>query len=513
MNVSADPETCRARKVKCDEARPHCSRCQKSGQNCAGYRDPPVGSLSWSRLLRTRPSILPSSTATSDDLRGLDFFRYIVAPALAGPAKRAFWTESVLQMAIQETSTCRAVLAISSLYEHFGDVERRECTAPDRRSEAVKNYNQALREIYLSKNLSTDVVIFASVLFICIEFLHGNINAAIDHCRHGTRMINRYGSGSEISGLFRHLSIFPHFFGATIVDFPSLSELQGPTSAFSNLAEAQETMDWLMSRCVRLIRTFDVYRMDITGDLVVPSDLSYAQWALCQDLTAWMGSFDRLRSPLKLDADEEALVRLLEMRWQVCHIWAEITSCQDEIVCDAYLGQFSRIVDLAEEEVASRSPLGPPNLTSFSFEMGMAPLLHFVVVKCRYLRLRLRALWQLRLLAKPRESMWDSAIMYAQGIRFIEYEHGIQLTTTFSENMYQEHDLPSEAQRIRDSQLDERRFEGTDSEGNRVTFQGICLFLRSVTEPRIRQVDDWVIIRKEMRAVGLDSNWRQRGEL
>lgn len=96
--------TSRARKVKCKEAWPKCSRCQRGGRKCAGYREPPVGSFSWSQLLQTRPSILPLSTATSADLRRLDFFRCIVAPALAGPSKRAFWTEC---MAVGSSGDCR----------------------------------------------------------------------------------------------------------------------------------------------------------------------------------------------------------------------------------------------------------------------------------------------------------------------------------------------------------------------------------------------------------------------
>ncbi|OOF98035.1 hypothetical protein ASPCADRAFT_141883 [Aspergillus carbonarius ITEM 5010] len=32
--------TCRARKVKCDEARPVCNRCRKAKRTCSGYRDP-----------------------------------------------------------------------------------------------------------------------------------------------------------------------------------------------------------------------------------------------------------------------------------------------------------------------------------------------------------------------------------------------------------------------------------------------------------------------------------------
>ncbi|RWA03287.1 hypothetical protein EKO27_g11816, partial [Xylaria grammica] len=31
--------TCKRRKVKCDEARPACARCLKSGHRCAGYED------------------------------------------------------------------------------------------------------------------------------------------------------------------------------------------------------------------------------------------------------------------------------------------------------------------------------------------------------------------------------------------------------------------------------------------------------------------------------------------
>lgn len=371
--------------------------------------------------------------------------------------------------------------------------------APENQSEAVKNYNHALKQVYLAKNLDTDVVLVTSVLFTCIEFLRGNINAAIDHCRHGTRIINRFGGMAEILCLFRHLSIFPHFFGATIADFPSLPEPQHPSSdEFSSLAEAQETMDWLMSRCVRLVRAFDPYRNDILGGSEVPRHLLSLQLALCQELSAWMTAFGRLKSALKLDENAKSLARLLEARWQVCQVWVEITSCQDETVCDAYKDKFIRIIELAQDEVVSRNLAEAPQPPkTFSFEMGMAPLLHFVVIKCRYLQLRLQALSQLKLLAKSRESIWDSEIMYAQGVCFVEFEHGIQLASPLPERVSKEYDCPSESQRIRDSLLDERRCEGIDRHGNPVTFKGIRLFVRPTTEVSIREIQDWIIIRNE----------------
>ncbi|KID99250.1 C6 zinc finger domain protein, partial [Metarhizium majus ARSEF 297] len=115
--------TCKKRKVKCDETRPACNRCTSTGRTCDGYMPPPPGCMSWDRLLSAPVPASPSPCPEADDLelRGLAFYQQIVAPALCGPLDSSFWTKLVAQMVHAEPATRHAVLAISWLYENFGD--------------------------------------------------------------------------------------------------------------------------------------------------------------------------------------------------------------------------------------------------------------------------------------------------------------------------------------------------------------------------------------------------------
>lgn len=167
--------------MKCDEGRPECLRCQTSGRVCEGYRAPPLGSFSWSSLLEVRPSTIPSSESSIAELRSLDFFRCIVAPALTSPLGKSFWTHPVCQLAIQEPATRHAVLSISLLYERFA--HSTISTSSNRQDLAVRYYNKAMRQIATSKYLDADTTLLISILFICIEFLRGNHFSAIEHCR------------------------------------------------------------------------------------------------------------------------------------------------------------------------------------------------------------------------------------------------------------------------------------------------------------------------------------------
>jgi hypothetical protein len=71
---------CRAKKIKCDEAKPFCSRCVRSGWECSGYQ-PSVGSKSSNLFLtfaiagkgppsRTLPGFIPSVLRGSSSSRG-----------------------------------------------------------------------------------------------------------------------------------------------------------------------------------------------------------------------------------------------------------------------------------------------------------------------------------------------------------------------------------------------------------------------------------------------------------
>ncbi|KAI3321864.1 hypothetical protein HD806DRAFT_502160 [Xylariaceae sp. AK1471] len=488
--------TCKARKVKCDENQPHCLRCRSTGRICAGYRTPPPGSFSWDNLLRVRPSTIPSASS-STELRGLDFFRCIVAPALTGPWGNSFWIRQVLQRAIQEEATRQAVLAISSLYERFDPLSY-DSSFSDEHTVAVRYYNRALKQVATSKHLDADAVLFLSILFTSIEFLRGNAKAAIEHCRHGIHILKTTKqASSDMSAIFHHLSVFPYFFGATPSDFPLLQNLDYPNHHIQNLSQAVEILDCLLSSCVRLVRAFDPYRLGTVDVAKLPPLLIVAQQELRQELDTWHAGFSTFRQGLESNDKNRSVYRILEMRWLVCKIWVDIASYQDETFCDAYRDQFERIVELAREEAAFREISGTAKPSVFQFEMGLSPLLHFVVIKCRFLKLRLEA-WALqKTLACARESLWDAALMYATNRCIIEREHGIKLDPQLIERRLEgiglDCTLPSDIQRVRDSYLEDE-VQHVEYGGSRMTRRRICLFVRPAVGNVVEIVQDWIYV-------------------
>ncbi|KAI1111599.1 hypothetical protein F5Y14DRAFT_304690 [Nemania sp. NC0429] len=490
--------TCKARKVKCDEARPSCLRCQTGSRICGGYRAPPPGSFSWDHVLNKRPSTISCSVSSGAESRGLDFFRCMVAPALASPLAGSFWARPVFQLAMQEPAVRNAVLAISWLYEMFDPLSH-SSSSPDQHGPAIRYYNKALGQVATSTHFNTDTVLLICILFTCIEFLRGNAIAAIEHCRHGIHILRSTSRSSpDIAIIFRHLSIFPFFFGATPSDFPPLPSPEYSSQHIRTPLQAAESLDCLMSRSVRLLRTFDPYRLGILDMTEVPYSLTRMKNDLCQGLETWYRDFTSFVREIANEPKDEnqALLRSLEMRWLVCKIWVHIASFRDETCCDAYQDQFERIVTLARQEATSRtlSEITKPKV--FQFEMGLSPLLHFVVLKCRFLPLRLEALALTRTLGYARESLWDAALMYAIGSRVIEREHGINLSPGEDECEFQpshlEYALPSDNQRITDMCLEDETQVHPNFGDSMMIRQRISFFVRHGIEGKVEIVRDWI---------------------
>ncbi|KAI0159518.1 hypothetical protein GGR57DRAFT_457661 [Xylariaceae sp. FL1272] len=482
--------TCKARKVKCDEGCPHCQRCSFSGRLCGGYRKPPVGAISWTTLLQTRPSIIPDSSVPSHELQSLDFFRNVVVPVFGDGVGGDFWTRSVLQLALQQSSARNAVVAISYLYQNFLPVVDELPTQSQ--NEAVGHYNAALKQVTTTKSLDTNTVLLLAILFTCIEFLRGDPVAAIVHCRHGIHILRRVDNCfPNMRAIFRHLSIFPFFFGATLSDFPLLQLVEKSPNGFNSLCQAAEALDCLMSRCVRLVRAFDPFRLTKANASEVPASILLEQQELNEEIGAWFSRFYTIREQQVHPSDGDlSLCRNLEMRWLVCKIWIDIASSESEMISDSYRLQFTRIVELAREEASVKQA------SVFKFDMGMLPLLHFVVIKCRYLHLRLEAQSLIQSLGCFRESSWDATIMRGIAKSIIKQEHGLDVDSWPVSEMIQggyiRGDLPSDNQRIRDSWLEDEPRVRVGEDGFNYTQQKICFFVRRSDEEDISVIEDWI---------------------
>ncbi|TPX15921.1 uncharacterized protein E0L32_000255 [Thyridium curvatum] len=468
------------RKVKCDEAKPHCKRCTGTGRNCDGYAPPPeasaaaaaAGALTWHRpsplaALYDDATAFDTSSSTArhrraGEGRALHFFQEVVAPVLAGVYHHVgsdtdayFWTALVLQFSHYEPAVRHAAVAVSALYEQFhqppatttmttATLTRSPDTAATirKRSDfALRHYNAAIRSLVEADNEALALVV--CVIFVCIEFIRGDSGAATSHCRHGVQILNKVTARGAASlpswaeaylvPIIRRLSITPLFFGATPDSFPAVAGLDGDVpDRFESLPDMQQMLDKLMCRATRLIRTGWEYRIGSLIDVEVPREIIEEQAVLVDELGKWREAVAASDFSSKSSGrDTTATIMHLHMQCLIAKIWLSMAVSKDELGFDQFIPEFEEVVDIGTIlEAWMREQLGAHTLWTrpkFTFEMGYLPLLYFVVIKCRRLDIRNRALILIRKMALERENLWDINNLCGAGKRSIELEHDIDL--------------------------------------------------------------------------------------
>lgn len=124
------------------------------------------------------------------EARSLEFFRLKVAPVLSKHSRKSFWEIVVSQVGQQEPAVRHALSCISSLYEGLGETYY-SVLKPSQEKFAITQYNMALSHV-TSPKADRNIVLLVCLLFICIEAMRSNKNAAIQHCRHGEQHFDIY---------------------------------------------------------------------------------------------------------------------------------------------------------------------------------------------------------------------------------------------------------------------------------------------------------------------------------
>ncbi|EXL94888.1 hypothetical protein NOF04DRAFT_11050 [Fusarium oxysporum II5] len=409
-------------------------------RTCTGYIAPPPGSFSWTSLLRTKPQTLPITN--TKEVRSLSFFHHVVAPVLSGPFDGSFWTYFVVQMAQSEPAARHAVLAISSLFESFEP--SKESVADEF---AIMHYNKAISILTRDTKPCVDTVLLVCTLFICIEFLRGNQEAAVTHASHGVQLLNSAGHKSRLSNTFAQMSVFPLFFIDEAVEFPLLlgdvgADLKNPV--FYTISEAQNALEHLCIRVIRLVRDGNPYRLEVT-DEPLQEWMFDEQAEAKQDLEAWEFAFERFRSRRGFAEREDTPTLAVITRHRLMKIW--IVNCfrRGEMGYDGMKEDFITIVDCARKAAEN---LEAQHVTpgKFMFDTGFNPMLHFTIFKCRYLALRVEALSLMRRLSSQQEALWNATLLYDMSRRIIEVEHDIDLSEDY--DLHDER-LPPDENRVR----------------------------------------------------------------
>ncbi|OHE97081.1 hypothetical protein CORC01_07690 [Colletotrichum orchidophilum] len=430
--------TCKVRKVKCDEAKPECKRCSNTGRICDGYPAPapapaPIASLDQPRLLRAQ-SVFPS--ISRQESRALQFFCEMVGPNLPGVTDPYFWTHLVIQFSRYEPAVRHSIIAISSLYEGVIRVQNDPFDVKNEQIQnnalALRHYNAAINQLTAMENQG--LVLLVCLLFICIEFLQSNRETALRHCAHGTAILASSDSTSYrwvrqyLTPLFRRLSSLPFFFGSGPSDMLDLSISRYPVPvSFNIFSEAEDMIDDVFNQAMQVIRRGDTYRVGQKQHIPIPSELLKEQNRILSQLNQWYGMFTDLEARTGPTATKSSgFARVFALaRYRICLIWLSNAFVRSEMGYDDFREEFHKVVEETSQAAAEQNSTEVK--TSPAFEMGFIAPLFFCAQRCRDLGRRLEALRLLRLLAAPRENLWDRDGMYALARRIIEIEHGLEL--------------------------------------------------------------------------------------
>ncbi|UNI15930.1 hypothetical protein JDV02_002414 [Purpureocillium takamizusanense] len=481
--------TCKARRVKCDEGRPTCLVCQKAGKLCRGYAPPPIGYYSWEELLllskpvQTGLSNFPGVTAL--ELRNIAFFQRVVAPSVCGPVTHSLWTRAISQVLHVEPAARHAVVALGSLYENSERVLRSDpmATGPlDAHRHAITHYNIAIRHLTTPRvYLANDTILLVCVLFIAIEFLRGNVEAAATHIRNGISLLNSVGSDDEdLVFALLHLAIFPFYFAmgpASDLEVPLGWDPSGLPHMFSSPSHAQAWLDLLSLRTVRLVRQAKENRSGVAAAVPL-EEITAAAQCLDQDLDVWWSTFCMSRQGMQ--GDHTIMEKLLEARFLHAKMRISTNLDHDEHVWATQEQRFRRFVAVAQE-VRHAWQSDDSKHRTFAFGMGFCPLLFRTVHKCRVLKLRLAALSLMDELCWARETVWDRTLLRALGEKIVEVEHGMRLTPERVKALQEEgsHELAvsADASLIRDIVLHPGPDLAMNADGSRIWKRRVTLIL------------------------------------
>lgn len=460
---------CRVRKVKCDEAKPCCERCTSTGRTCDGYKVPPppkkrarqskysivpdcdkarrvtprenleVDSELLMLLVKTPPDVssrsspittlLSDITGDRDERRCFQYFRHQAVDNISGYFELAFWDHLVLQASYTEPCVRYALLALSSLHESYETISLEPQSSAGEKAKtlrrlALKQYTRAVR--LLANNLSTEqpplqVILISCLIFIWIEFLQDNLETGLGHLKSGLQLLNElrnsphpYCVDESVIQLFTRLHTQVTVHGMSSFD-PNASNSPTPLTvlsdippAFRDALEARNSLDNELAGIFRFHRqtespAFVQYQL---AHHPFPDPLSLR--AICQshlhNLQKWQTAFLQTNIHSTADKGEKQSIALVQLQIQYLLVVNTLQTLftTSQMIYDDFHADFERMLSLAESLVLRTKR----KFFVFAFDTGALAPLFYLILKCRDLGLRRKAIDLLKQ-APPREGMWQ----------------------------------------------------------------------------------------------------------
>ena len=466
----------RIRRIKCDEGKPSCIKCQSTGRVCDGYTTAKVErkcSKQISAPLLYFPRILlPKSSGNRQEQRYLSFFQEKSAAAFAGYFDSAFWECLVLQVSVSVPAVRHAVIALASLHESYGnnqlfdfDSSLGHPTLNFALQQYAKSVSHLNKYLVAENTPSIGVVLICCVLFIAFESLQGNSDSTACHLLNGSKILRDWeGSKNSTNSTIHQDEIRPVFqqlnvqakslldINVQLFDSRAPGTIEMPDS-FTNLQEARNFLYIHLDYAFDLIQTTEAYVSSFHSQNEILDEKSAIEIIVAEEkmflfspsrsagclaqaykkrtrienlLYEWSLIFDKFlsQSSVKMSTRDVCAAILLKIHYICCWVLLKTCHSHDECVFDEYISYFEKVTILSQALIETST--SDKHGTKLWFEMGVIAPLYFTASRCREPTIRRRAVQLLEL--RGRDGARDAEGARAVAERMIALEEADLVT-------------------------------------------------------------------------------------
>ncbi|KAI9052080.1 hypothetical protein LZ554_004333 [Drepanopeziza brunnea f. sp. 'monogermtubi'] len=441
--------TCKQRRVKCDEAKPGCVRCQNLSRPCGGYvpetstTDTPVQEPTiaiHSRLFLLLGNTYSPSSAipgTADERRYFHRFCDKTALEIAGSFDPTFWTEKVLRLCHSDAPIRHAVIALGALAESLeltslptrlslsGFPQIDQHCLDEHHKYALRQYSKSISALRIilgdgRRHLRTSLT--SCVLFMTFEAMQGCYEGALTHLRGGSRLLADWrtarrgqscrlsqdslseiqdGLIDDLGRMFARLDVQGLFVPPPFPMPESDWEDVIISDSFSSVEESRESFDFLMQGIGQF------YRKSVALAQTNPERLRTEGWVqqynhYSTQLDQWRASFQAaFAKEVRKGGCRAESVDLLSIYSNVATVLLASSVEHEESLYDEYTELFQEIVikartllsaPVSSSSSTSPSSTSPSSSCRFTLDMGTILPLLVTATKCRDRKVRRQAI-------------------------------------------------------------------------------------------------------------------------
>ena len=396
----------RTRHIKCDQTKPSCRKCIRSGWKCDGYQACTTTASPPAPVLRIASYAIPFRLPGSQkDRQALHYFCVQGSRDIAGYLSSEFWSETVLQACHAESAVRQALVSLSALHLDYVTASPRDAALGDILTQHGTALRALRRRLEKPSPEATRTALVCCVLFYCFESALGNTEAAMHHLQSGLNLMSYHCGqicvhGTDVgcsemdtlSSVFEQLDLQASIFDDNrqpVLDLTRsalIGDVQGH-SVFFEMEHSYNSLtklhNWLFHFLTKY-NSFKNYKEEL-----IPAVVLDEKQHLKYQLDKWKTQLNDFTCRSKHDSETICGIRVLSILWRVSLMLLESGFPANPSVFGASPNPQAReVVDLASSVLkATKEQTSSASATrsarrNFSSATGVVAPLFILAMKC-----------------------------------------------------------------------------------------------------------------------------------